>query len=516
VRVLRAILVWVLILGIVPLGPWPEGINPASMAWARGGDGGGGDGGDGGSDGGSDSGSDSDGAGDDGGSSSSSDGSSSSSSSDQDSSEAGGVGGGEAKGREFRRSLRTILGRPSPEPAPRAARARTPAPRPAPRPTEAPREIIARGLNEADAAALVAQGYGVIDRIDLATLGVNIQRLSVPRGTTLAEARAAVQALPTGETADFNHYYRAEAADLPQATEDAAPLAPCDGLHCAARALIHWPEHIGAQTCGAPVTIGMIDTGINTTHAALAAAQVALTRVAPEDYSASGAIHGTAVAAILVGDAGSRTPGLLPGVPLVAVDAFHKASGDERADVYTLVQGLDQLIGAGATVINLSLSGPPNTVLEDTLAAIEAAETAVVVAAAGNGGPNAPPAYPAAYDSVIAVTAVDRSGGIYRRAGRGPHVDLAAPGVEVWTAASVEGARWKTGTSFAAPYVTAAAALWRQANPEMTPAQIRDALTQSAADLGAPGPDEVYGHGLLDLHGRCPEPGAALLLPAAE
>lgn len=60
----------------------------------------------------------------------------------------------------------------------------------------------------------------------------------------------------------------------------------------------------------------------------------------------------------------------------MAVDAFHKASGDERADVCTRVQGLDQLIGAGATVINLSLSGPPNTVLEDTLAAIEAAETA--------------------------------------------------------------------------------------------------------------------------------------------
>jgi subtilisin family serine protease len=362
---------------------------------------------------------------------------------------------------------------------------------------------------------LVAQGYGVIDRIDLASLGVNIQRLSVPEGTTLAEARAAVQALPTGETADFNHYYRAETEKIADATGDAAPTVPCEGLHCPARAQIGWPDLLGPQGCGAPVTIGMIDTGINTDHTALAAAQVTLTRVAPEDYSASGAIHGTAVAAILVGDAGSRTPGLLPGVPLVAVDAFHKASGDERADVYTLVQGLDQLIGAGATVINLSLSGPPNTVLEDTLAAIEAAETAVVVAAAGNGGPNAPPAYPAAYDSVIAVTAVDKAGGVYRRAGRGPHVDLAAPGVEVWTAASVEGARWKTGTSFAAPYVTAAAALWRQANPVMTPAQIRAALTQSAADLGAPGPDEIFGYGLLDLEGRCPVMEEAAILPVA-
>jgi subtilisin family serine protease len=257
----------------------------------------------------------------------------------------------------------------------------------------------------------------------------------------------------------------------------------------------------------------MIDTGINMDHAALAGAQVALTRVAPEDYNASDAIHGTAVAAILVGDPASRAPGLLPGLPLVAVDAFHKASGDERADVYTLVRGLDQLIGAGASVINLSLAGPPNTVLEDTLAAIEAAQGAVIVAAAGNGGPNAPPAYPAAYDSVIAVTAVDKGARAYRRAGRGPHVDLAAPGVDVWTAASVQGARWKTGTSFAAPYVTAAAALWRQAYPELTPAEIRAALSQSAADLGAPGVDEVFGHGLLDLGGRCPVASADMLLP---
>jgi subtilisin family serine protease len=458
------------------------------MAWADDGDGG-----------------DGDGDGDDGGSSSSS----SSSSSDQGGSGAGGIGAGETTFREYRRNLRALFGVTPPRPTRRAA----PAPRATPRPTEAPREIIARGLSDADAAALAAQGYGVLDRIDLASLGVNIQRLSVPEGTTLAEARAAVQALPTGETADFNHYYRAEAEELPAPTGGAVLPAPCDGLHCPARALIHWPEHIGAQTCGAPVTIGMIDTGINTDHAALAGAQVVLTRVAPEDYNASDAIHGTAVAAILVGDPASRAPGLLPGLPLVAVDAFHKASGDERADVYTLVRGLDQLIGAGASVINLSLAGPPNTVLEDTLAAIEAAQGAVIVAAAGNGGPNAPPAYPAAYDSVIAVTAVDKGARAYRRAGRGPHVDLAAPGVEVWTAASVQGARWKTGTSFAAPYVTAAAALWRQAYPEMTPAEIRAALSQSAADLGAPGVDEVFGHGLLDLGGRCPVASADMLLP---
>lgn len=460
--------------GVVSLSPVLVGV-----AWADDGDGGDGDDGDDGDDG--------EDGGDGGGRSGT-----------------GRFGVGETSFREYRRNLRSLFKLQ----APRRTQRATPAPRAVPRPTEAEREIIARGLSEEDAATLVAQGYAVLDRVDLATLGVSIQRLSVPEGTSLQEARAAVQALPTGEEADFNHYYRAEAE-----LWEAYAAEPCAGLHCPARALINWPDHIGTRGCGAPVTIGMIDTGINTDHAALAGAQVALLRVAPEDYTASDVTHGTAVAALFVGDPASRAPGLLPGLPLVAVDAFHKASGDERADAFTLVRGLEHLVGAGATVINLSLAGPANAVLEQTLAALETTQGVVIVAAAGNGGPSAPPTYPAAYESVIAVTAVDKAGQPYRRAGRGPHVHLAAPGVEVWTAASVEGARWKTGTSFAAPYVTAAVALWQQAYPDMSPAEIRTALGESAADLGTPGMDEVFGHGLLDLGGRCPVVADAVILP---
>jgi subtilisin family serine protease len=211
---------------------------------------------------------------------------------------------------------------------------------------------------------------------------------------------------------------------------------------------------------------------------------------------------------LLVGNPDSRSPGLLPGLPLIAVDAFQKEAGDERADVFTLVRALDHLSRSGAEVINLSLAGPPNDVLEATLAQLEEQRGIVIVAAAGNGGPSAPPAYPAAYESVIAVTAVDRTGRAYRRAGRGDYVELAAQGVDVWTAASVKGARWKTGTSFAAPYVTAAAALWRQTHPEFTPAEIRAAMAQDARDLGSEGRDAIFGYGILDLGQACP--GAAV------
>ena len=96
---------------------------------------------------------------------------------------------------------------------------------------------------------------------------------------------------------------------------------------------------------------------------------------------------------------------------------LYKDAGDERADAFTLVRALDRLAQDGVQVINLSLAGPPNTVLEDTIAQITGPRGITVVAASGNAGPRAGPAYPSAYDSVIAVTAVDRNGTAYRRAG---------------------------------------------------------------------------------------------------
>lgn len=102
------------------------------------------------------------------------------------------------------------------------------------------------------------------------------------------------------------------------------------------------------------------------------------------------------------------------------------------------------------------------------------------------------------------MTAVDRDLRVYRRANRGPHIDLAAPGVDVWTAASVRGARTKTGTSYAAPFVSAAAALLPQAEPSLTGPEVRARLVGQARDLGAEGRYEIFGWGLLAPPGGCP------------
>jgi subtilisin family serine protease len=429
------------------------------------------------------------------------------------SSGAGGGGGsrgmvatGEADGpRDVIRAFRRLFSGQSVSRQPRTR----PAPAPVPRPERAPNEILARGLTGEDTATLVAQGYVVLQSVDLASLATTVRRCDVPEGVTIEEARTAVRALPSGEAADYNHYYRT-GQNSAMATVSEPREAICDGLHCPARALINWPEGIGTTGCGAPVRIGIVDTGLNPDHAALKGADIEVTRIAPEDYSPSDAIHGTAVAALLVGDPESRVPGLLPGARLIAVDAFYKDANDERADAFTLVRALDSLAQEGVQVINLSLAGPPNTVLENTLDQLVDQREIIIVAATGNAGPRAEPAYPAAHDSVIAVTAVDRGGTAYRRAGRGPHVDLAAQGVEVWTAASIEGARWKTGTSFAAPFVTAAASLWLQHDPMLSPDAVRARLIRRAADLGPEGRDDIYGHGLLDLGGTCPGPASVM------
>ncbi len=355
-----------------------------------------------------------------------------------------------------------------------------------------PGELVTLSLSEDDLALLVARGYGVLEERAVPELGGVSRRLSVPEGASLEAARAEVRALAPGADADFNHYYRSKEAIEP---------AICEGPHCASFELIGW-EASAHQKCLADITVGVIDTGINPDHPTFVSSRLEVHKLTPGALDPSRAIHGTAVTALLIGDPQGRSPGLLPGARVVAVDAFHTEGSDERADVYTLVAALDFLAEKGIRVVNMSLAGPPNTVLERTVATLAARDFALI-AATGNAGPQAEPAFPAAYPDVVAVTAVDRNGAVYRRAGQGAHVALAAPGVEIWTAASIKGARPKTGTSFAAPFVSAAAAAYLAADPQLAANDLIAQLTATARDLGTPGYDEIYGHGLIQAGPPC-------------
>lgn len=368
-------------------------------------------------------------------------------------------------------------------------------------PDRVPNEIIASGLSEADITQLTEEGYAIAERqsLGLVTTGqaTEIVRLVVPRGTGLEAARERVTSLAPVAQVDFNHYYR------PEQTETAPD---CGGQTCAlVREIIGWPiDPAGlVQRCGSLPTIGLIDTAINPDHPSLGDARLEVIRITDDALPQSGRQHGTAVAALLVGAAGSRAPGLLPSSEVIAVDAFRRLNGSaDVASTFDLVRALDGLARRNVRVINLSLAGPDNALLKTTVEAM-IARGAILVAAVGNAGPRAKPLYPAGYDGVIAVTAVDRGRNAYRRANRGEHVDIAAPGVNVWTAASVSGARPKSGTSFAAPFVSAAAAVLLAARPDLTPAEMAEALSLLAQDIGAPGKDQIFGWGLLDARRLC-------------
>lgn len=352
-------------------------------------------------------------------------------------------------------------------------------------------EIVAARVSPSQLATLTERGYVVIERRASTLLPTVTVKLRVPARRTLEQAIDEVEQLNRASVADRNHYYRYAAE-------------PCSGPQCEATTLVGWPQAAAACPQRARVTVGVIDTAIDSRHPALVGRPVEVLTLRSGDRRASDAAHGTAVTALLLGARDSSAPGLLRDARIVAVDAFYRAGlADERMDVFDLVAAMDELVRRKVRVINLSFAGPPNKLLERSVAAASA-RGAVLVAAVGNDGARAEPRYPAAYRAVIAVTAVRADTTIYRRAVQGEHVELAAPGVDIWVArAGSDGGRKQSGTSYAAPFVTAAVALLLARSPGLSAEQIRAELRRSSRDLGAPGVDPVYGHGLLRAGALC-------------
>lgn len=375
------------------------------------------------------------------------------------------------------------------------ARGRSDSSRPEPARPEAPRrqarqapppppEIVALVPSGLTREPALAAGYVVLSERS-GVVGADLLRLSLPAGRTPEEAVTELALLLPGTTADLNHLY---------APDD---FLCRDGL-CEAHTLAGWS---GWPSALAP-RLGMIDTGVNVDHDALAGQKLTVLQAILAERDAAGRQHGTAVAAMLIGRMGSRVPGLLPYAELIAVEAFHQGGNGEAADAFALSDALQQLIDAKVQVVNLSFSGPENAVFGRVVAEAMAQEIGLV-AAAGNDGPGAPPVYPAAWAGVVAVTAVDANLDPYRQAARGPHVDFAAPGVNLWTAASISGGRLRSGTSYAAPFVTAALAAERVRRPGQPLTDAVAELARCAMDLGEAGRDPVFGGGLISSPNQC-------------
>ena len=323
-------------------------------------------------------------------------------------------------------------------------------------------EVVVLDLAPAKLCQAEAQGFRVIERTPMPELGRELIRLAGPTGMTADNARQALAAIDPAAAIDLVHYYglNLTAGERPRPVRSGR---------------ISGTGKEGGQ-------IAMIDTGVSR-HAALARSRI----VAWQAGNLAGLpqAHGTAVASILAAQGGQT---------LYSANIFRGSAERPFTSADVIAQALEWAIVSGAPVINMSLAGPRNAVL-DRLIRDAQSKGRLVVAAAGNGGPTAPPAYPAAVAGVVAVTAVDHQLHIYRYAQHGRHITVAAQGVDVLAAEAGGGLARFTGTSFATPYVAAWLARCRTQGGSAI--KCKAGLKEAARDLGTAGFDETYGYGYV-------------------
>jgi len=347
-----------------------------------------------------------------------------------------------------------------------------------------PREVVLLNVNDQQLLDLEARGFIVIVRSTV--FGGTLVRLRVPADTNTRTGLLEARRLAPTAISDFNHIY--------------GIYRPGSGRRQTTGAA--WPSYPGG--CTVPATVGMIDTPVDPANVALAGQVVEVINVVAAGRQAASPAHGTAIAALISGRLDAAVPGLLTKSRLVAVSAFHKApDGEDIADTYDLTRAVDTVLAKNIRVINSSFAGPANRILEQAVL-FATSKQARIIASTGNAGPGSPPLYPAAYDDVIAVTGVAADERIYRLAIRGQHIDFSGPGVDVQVVSVQAGPRFETGTSFATPFVSAAIAAALARDPAMPIDQAIDTLKRSARDLGAPGPDTVFGWGLILPRNVCP------------
>ncbi|WP_249714711.1 type VII secretion-associated serine protease mycosin [Rhizomonospora bruguierae] len=268
------------------------------------------------------------------------------------------------------------------------------------------------------------------------------------------------------------------------------------------------PERAWPLATGSGVTVAVLDSGVDGGHPQLAG-RVLRGRDflnpgnGPGDRDCAG--HGTAVASIIAAQAATDTGfhGVAPGVKILPVIVSERGGDDDGngggVTPARFGEALRWAVDNGADVVNMSLSfardNPP------IRAAVEYAlsRNVVLVAAAGNNGNNGNPTpYPAAYDGVLGVGAVDEIGLVLADSGHGSFVDIAAPGGNVTAATPQRGHAAWSGTSFATPFVAGAAALVRQKNRDLTARQLADRLTATASPAPAGKHSPYYGEGVID------------------
>ena len=315
-----------------------------------------------------------------------------------------------------------------------------------------------------DLPRLTARGFAVIDDNVIAGLGLRTVTLATPSGMALRKALKLARKIAGDRISADNIHFRS------------------GEMHGGAIAAIATAQYRGGAA--QPVPIGMIDGGV-------AATPLIPARVTQRAFASGGPApdpHATAIASLLIGD--GKVRGADPGAHLFAADVY--GSDPAGGGALAIAKALGWMIDNRVRVVTVSLVGPKNALLGRAVALAET-KGLTIIAAVGNDGPAAPPAYLASYPGVLAITAVDARDRVLVEAGHALHLDYAAPGADMLAATPGDGTAPVRGTSFAAPLVAGRLAALMAANG----ADARHALDREARDLGPKGPDKIYGRGLI-------------------
>lgn len=232
-----------------------------------------------------------------------------------------------------------------------------------------------------------------------------------------------------------------------------------------------------SRTDGRGARVALLDSAPDVSHRELTHVRVVPLEGGPP---ATPALHGTLLAGLIaaVENNAFGITGIAPSADLVAIPVCTPLEGgaSDACDLFDVLHGIDVAWKEQAGIVNLSLAGPPDPLLQRAMMRLLDLGT-VVVAAAGNAG-SSEPTYPAAYPGVIGVGAVDTTGAPFPASNHGPWVSLAGPGVEILSTTPGNSFAFVNGTSLAAAQVSGELALLAAVVPD--PVRMRLALLATA------------------------------------
>jgi subtilisin family serine protease len=338
-------------------------------------------------------------------------------------------------------------------------------------------------------------GVRRFDDVEQLTGVARVVRIELAQGQEIHELVTALQQVPSVDSALVEHLSFApldHSAIDPRTPASNANLAPSYNLAeaWASRELIRMPQALGYCQGDPAVIVGLVDSGVMAQHQALpdggmrrgfdtvdlspsmvGGLQLVGDNLRKDEDPSDDVGHGTGCAGILRADGLELPPGAAGRCSVLPVRVLAAAmSGQRRVGVGSIANidaGMKRLIDLGVKVINMSFgTAESQLVAGGALPHLEVVRYAlargvILVAASGNSGLSER-YFPAAHDGVIAVGSVNSQGQPSRFSTRGSHVTLCAPGEGIWTCGLGEGGtslQRASGTSFAAPFVTATCAL---------------------------------------------------------